>query len=69
MKLAALGDSAVIVTLGRLWMLRRWAQVRSGRRVGGKPLPGLIECAQANATVTVFYDPARVPEAGWNVTL
>jgi inhibitor of KinA len=29
-----------------------------------KPLPGLIECAPANASVTVYYDPVRIPGGG-----
>jgi inhibitor of KinA len=65
MKLAPLGDSAVIVTLGETPDL---ATVTAGRALAAaleaKPLPGLIECAQANAGVTVFYDPGRVPKRG-----
>jgi len=63
MKLAALGDSAVIVTLGDT---PDAATVAAGCALAtaleSKPLPGLIECAQANASVTVFYDPVRVPK-------
>lgn len=65
MKLAPLGDSAVIVTLGES---PDAATVAAGcalvAALAEKPLPGLIECAQANASVTVFYDPARVPKRG-----
>lgn len=65
MKLAPLGDSAVIVTLGET---PDTATVAAGRALAAaleaRPLPGLIECAQANASVTVFYDPARVPKPG-----
>jgi inhibitor of KinA len=65
MKLAPLGDSAVIVTLGET---PDAATVAAGCALAAaleaKPLPGLIECAQANASVTVFYDPVRIPKRG-----
>ena len=62
MKLALLGDSAVLVTLGETPDVPTVAEVRAlAAALDAKPLPGLIECAQTNASVTVFYDPARVP--------
>jgi inhibitor of KinA len=65
MKLAALGDSAVIVTLGEtLDAATVGAGCALAAALEAKPLPGMIECAQANVTVTVFYDPARVPKRG-----
>ena len=61
MKLAPLGDSAVLVTLGET---PDAATVAAGCALAAalkaRPLPGFIECAQANASVTVFYDPVRV---------
>jgi inhibitor of KinA len=65
MKLAPLGDSAVIVTLGET---PDPATVAAGCALAAaleeKPLPGVIECAQANSSVTVYYDPARIPKRG-----
>ncbi len=67
MKIAALGDSAVMVTLGDA---PDAATVAAGcalvAALEARPMPGLIECAQANAGVTVFYDPARVSKRGGN---
>jgi inhibitor of KinA len=65
MKLAPLGDSAVIVTLGETPdTVTVAAGCALAAALEAKPLPGLLECAQANASVTVFYDPARVPKRG-----
>jgi inhibitor of KinA len=65
MKILPLGDSAVIVTQGETPDV---AAVAAGCALAAaledRPLPGLIECAQANGSVTVFYDPARVPKRG-----
>jgi len=65
MKLAFLGDAAVLVTLGETPDVPTVAAAGAlAAALDAKPLPGLIECAQTNASVTVFYDPARVPARG-----
>jgi inhibitor of KinA len=65
MKIAALGDSAVVVTLGDTIDA---ATVAAGQvlvaALEGKPIPGLVECAPAHASVTVYYDPACIPGNG-----
>jgi inhibitor of KinA len=61
MKLAPIGDSAVLVTLGETPDISTVTAVRAlSAALEAKPLPGLVECAQTNASVTVFYDPARI---------
>jgi inhibitor of KinA len=61
MKLAPIGDSAVIVTLGETPDAPTVAAVRAlAAALDAKPFSGLIECAPTNASLTVFYDPARV---------
>jgi inhibitor of KinA len=65
MKLAPLGDSAVIVTMGEAPdAVTVAAGCALAAALEARPLPGLIECAQANASITVFYDPARIPKRG-----
>ncbi len=60
MTFAALGDSAVVATLGDaaseavLGRVRHLAEALEQAR-----LPGIIDVVPAYATVTVFYDPAR----------
>ena len=62
MKLAPIGDSAVLVTLGEIPDAPTVATARAlAVALDEKPLPGLTECAQTNASVAVYYDPARVP--------
>jgi inhibitor of KinA len=62
MKLAPIGDSAVLVTLGETPDAPTVAAARAlVAALDAKPLAGFVECAQANTSVTVFYDPARVP--------
>lgn len=65
MKIAPLGDAAVVVTLGDTMDA---ATVAAGQALvdslEAKSLPGVIECAPANASVTVYYDPVRVPGNG-----
>lgn len=61
MKLAPLGDAAVVVTLGETPDAATVARVEAlVAALAQEPLPGLIECVPANAGVTVFYDPVRV---------
>jgi inhibitor of KinA len=65
MKLGPLGDSAVVVTLGdTLNVATASAAQRLVAALEAKPLPGLVECAAANASVTVFYDPVRLLKKG-----
>lgn len=65
MKIAPLGDSAVVVTLGETLDAATVAAVQAlMAALEAKPSPGLIECVSANASVTVYYDPARVPSKG-----
>ena len=55
MKIAPLGDSAVVVTLGETLDAATVAAVQAlVAALEAKPLPGLIECVPANASVTVF---------------
>jgi inhibitor of KinA len=62
MKLAPIGDSAVLVTLGGTPDEPTVAAARAlVAALVAKPLAGFVECAQANGSVTVFYDPARTP--------
>jgi inhibitor of KinA len=62
MKIAPLGDSAAVVTLGETLDASTAAAVQAlVAALEAKPLPGLIECVPANASITVYYDPARVP--------
>jgi len=62
MKIAPLGDSAAVVTLGETLDAATAAAVQAlVAALEVKPLPGLIECVPANASITVYYDPARVP--------
>ncbi len=62
MKIAALGDSAVLVRLGETPDLAAVANVQAlAGALEADPLPGFIECVAANVSVTVHYDPARVP--------
>lgn len=62
MKIAPLGDSAVVVTLGETLDAATASAVQAlVAALEAKPLPGLIECVPANASITVYYDPARVP--------
>jgi inhibitor of KinA len=61
MKIAPLGDSAAVVTLGETLDAATTAAVQAlMAALEIKPLPGLIECVPANASITVYYDPARV---------
>ena len=65
MKLSPLGDSAVVVTLGEtLDATTVAAAQRLAAALEAKPLAGLVECAAANASVTVLYDPVRLLKKG-----
>ena len=57
MKIAPLGDSAAVVTLGETLDAATTAAVQAlVAALEVKPLPGLIECVPANASITVYYD-------------
>jgi inhibitor of KinA len=61
MKLAPLGDAAVVVTLGETVEAGTVAAVQAlVAALEAAPLPGWVECVPANAGLTVFYDPVRV---------
>jgi inhibitor of KinA len=65
MKLAALGDSAVLVILGETLDVATVAQAQAlAAALEAEPLPGLLECVAANVGVTVHYDPVRVSRLG-----
>jgi inhibitor of KinA len=62
MKIAALGDAAVLVRLGESPDAATVANVQAlAAALETDPLPGFMECVAANATVTVHYDPVRIP--------
>jgi len=62
MKIATLGDSAVLVGLGETLDVAAVGAVQAlAAALEADPLPGFIECVAANLTVTVYYDPTRVP--------
>lgn len=61
MKIAPLGDSAVVVTLAETLDATTVGAVQAlMTALEAKPLPGLIECVPANVGVTLFYDPVRL---------
>jgi inhibitor of KinA len=65
MKIGPLGDSAVVVTLGEtLDAVTVAAAQRLAAALEAKPLVGLVECATANVSVTVLYDPVRLLKKG-----
>ncbi len=60
MTFAALGDSAVVATLGEAASEAVLEQVRLlAEGLGRASLPGIIDVVPAYATVAVFYDPAH----------
>jgi inhibitor of KinA len=65
MKIAPLGDAAVVVTLADTVDAATVAAAQAlVDALEAKPLPGVIECVPANASVAVYYDPVRVPGNG-----
>jgi KipI family sensor histidine kinase inhibitor len=61
MKLAPLGDAAVLVTLGERADAATLGQVEAlAAALALEPLAGFVECVPANAGLTVYYDPGRV---------
>lgn len=64
MKFTPLGDTAVVVELGRKPDRATLRRVQwFARSLERDPPPGLIAVVPAFATVTVFYDPVRVAES------
>ena len=61
MRIAPLGDSAVVVTVGNSVDEATLRRVRAiHEHLQRTPAPGQIECVPAFASVVVHYDPARV---------
>ena len=61
MKLAPLGDSAVLVTVGERPDAATLAAVEAlAAALTRESPPGVIECVPANAGLTVYYDPGRM---------
>jgi inhibitor of KinA len=62
MHITPLGDRALTVTLGATVDEATRRRVRAAcARLAERPVPGVLELVPAFASVTVHYDPARVP--------
>lgn len=60
MRFSALGDSALVLTLGDVVDDTILTRVQAlAAAIGQKSLPGVVDVVPAFASVTVFYDPAR----------
>lgn len=65
MQITPLGDSALIVELGEAINEPTHLRVQAARRaLMAEPLPGVSEVVPAYTTVTLFYDPWVVVQAG-----
>lgn len=65
MQITPLGDSALIVELGDAINEATHLHVQAARRaLVAEPLPGVSEVVPAYTTVTLFYDPCAVVQAG-----
>ncbi len=65
MQITPLGDSALIVELGDAINEATHLRVQAARRaLVAEPLPGVSEVVPAYTTVTLFYDPCAVVQAG-----
>jgi inhibitor of KinA len=65
MQITPLGDSALIVELGEAINEATHLRVQAARRaLMAEPLPGVSEVVPAYTTVTLFYDPGAVVQAG-----
>jgi inhibitor of KinA len=65
MQITPMGDSALIVELGDSINESTHQRVQSvWRALAAEPLPGVTESVPAYTTVTVFYDPWQVVQAG-----
>ncbi len=65
MQISPLGDSALMVELGDRIDEATHRRVQAAwRALAAEPLPGVSESVPAYTSVTLFYDPARVVQAG-----
>ncbi len=65
MQITPLGDSALIVELGDAITESTHLRVQAAwRALAAEPLPGVSEAVPAYTTITLFYDPALVVQAG-----
>ena len=65
MQIMPLGDSALIVELGDAINESTHLRVQAAwRALTVEPMPGVSEAVPAYTTVTLFYDPAQVVQAG-----
>ncbi|MES1194547.1 MAG: carboxyltransferase domain-containing protein, partial [Opitutus sp.] len=65
MQFTPLGDSALMVELGDAINESTHHRVQAAwRALAAEPLPGVSEAVPAYTSVTVFYDPWRVMQAG-----
>jgi inhibitor of KinA len=68
MNIVPLGDSAVLVLVGEtLDAATATATQAFAATLAAAPLAGVIECVPANVSITVYYDPVRVPSGGKGV--
>ena len=65
MQIVPLGDTALLLEIGETIDESTHRRVQTAwRALAAAPLPGVSELVPAYTTVTVFYDPARVVQAG-----
>lgn len=65
MQIIPLGDTALLLELGDKIDEKTHARVQTTcHALTAAPLPGVSECVPAYTSVTVFYDPAKVVQAG-----
>jgi len=65
MKIAPLGDSAAVVVLGDTADAATVAAAQAlASALEANPITGLDECVPANASVTVYFAPVRIPGEG-----
>jgi inhibitor of KinA len=65
MQITPLGDNALVLEVGTVIDESTHRKVQSAwRALAAAPLPGVNELVPAYTTVTVFYDPAAVVQAG-----
>ncbi len=65
MQITPLGDSALMLVMGDAIDASTQRRVQAAwRALASEPLPGVSDAAPAYTSVTVYYDPRRVVEAG-----
>ena len=65
MQISPLGDSALLLQFGDSISESTHRRVQNAwRALAAEPLPGVSETVPAYTTVTVFYDPWKVMQAG-----